>query len=216
LTRHLGKLAVALAALFISGQTLAHGHHSHGKPLTEVEKKAEGGVFDDKDVKDRDLADWEGVWQSVYPYLINGDLDPVFRKKAAQDKSKTFAEVKAYYRKGYATDVDTIGIENGIMEFHRGDQSSACQYKYAGHKILTYVSGKKGVRYLFECQDADSQAPKFVQFSDHIIGPRKSAHFHIFMGNTSQEALLKEMDNWPTYYPFQLQTKEVVDEMLHH
>ncbi|MFK3640122.1 metal-binding protein ZinT, partial [Serratia nevei] len=22
--------------------------------------------------------------------------------------------------------------------------------------------------------------------------------------------------NWPTYYPFQLQTKEVVDEMLHH
>lgn len=156
------------------------------------------------------------MWQSVYPYLLNGDLDPVFKKKAEQDKSKTFAEVKAYYRKGYATDVDTIGIENGVMEFHRGDQSSACQYKYAGHKILTYVSGKKGVRYLFECQDAGSLAPKFVQFSDHIIGPRKSAHFHIFMGNTSQEALLKEMDNWPTYYPFQLQTKEVVDEMLHH
>lgn len=179
-------------------------------------KKAEAGIFDDKDVKDRDLADWEGVWQSVYPYLLNGDLDPVFKKKAEQDKSKTFEEVKAYYRKGYATDVDTIGIENGVMEFHRGDQSSACQYKYAGHKILTYVSGKKGVRYLFECQDAGSLAPKFVQFSDHIIGPRKSAHFHIFMGNTSQEALLKEMDNWPTYYPFQLQTKEVVDEMLHH
>ncbi len=33
---------------------------------------------------------------------------------------------------------------------------------------------------------------KFVQFSDHIIGPRKSQHFHIFMGNESQEALLKE------------------------
>ena len=57
-------------------------------------------MFDDKDVKDRNLADWEGVWQSVYPYLLNGDLDPVFKKKAAKDKSKTFAEVKAYYRKG--------------------------------------------------------------------------------------------------------------------
>lgn len=111
MARHFGKLAVALAALFISGQACAHGHHSHGKPLTEAEKKAEAGVFDDKDVKDRDLADWEGVWQSVYPYLLNGDLDPVFKKKAAQDKRKTFAEVKAYYRKGYATDVDTIGIE---------------------------------------------------------------------------------------------------------
>jgi Zn/Cd-binding protein ZinT len=31
-----------------------------------------------------------------------------------------------------------------------------------------------------------------VQFSDHIIAPRKSAHFHIFMGNQSQEALLAE------------------------
>ncbi|EIM8488473.1 metal-binding protein ZinT, partial [Serratia marcescens] len=50
MARHFGKLAVALAALFISGQAFAHGHHSHGKPLTEVEKKAEAGVFDDKDV----------------------------------------------------------------------------------------------------------------------------------------------------------------------
>ena len=88
-----------------------------------------------------------------------------------------------------------IGIENGTMEFHVGDKVSACQYRYAGHKILTYTSGKKGVRYLFECQDAKSEAPKFVQFSDHIIGPRKSSHFHIFMGNQSQEALLAEMDN---------------------
>lgn len=152
MARHFGKLAVALAALFIGGQALAHGHHSHGKPLTEVEKKRRRRAYSTIKTSKIATADWEGVWQSVYPYLLNGELDPVFKKKAAQDKSKTFAEVKAYYRKGYATDVDTIGIENGVMEFHRGDQSSACQYKYAGHKILTYVSGKKGVRYSFECR----------------------------------------------------------------
>ena len=39
---------------------------------------------------------------------------------------------------------------------------------------------------------------------------------HIFMGNTSQDSLLKEMDNWPTYYPYQLMKEQVVDEMLHH
>jgi Zn/Cd-binding protein ZinT len=71
------------------------------------------------------------------------------------------------------------------------------------------------VRYLFECKDASSKAPRFVQFSDHIIAPR-STHFHIFMGNTSQEALLAEMDNWPTYYPYQLKKDQIVDEMLHH
>lgn len=75
---------------------------------------------------------------------------------------------------------------------------------------------EKGVRYLFECKDNASEAPKFVQFSDHIIGPKASSHFHIFMGNTSHEALLKEMDNWPTYYPNEMYKEQVVEEMLHH
>ena len=215
LVGYFSKLAFTLGAVLVSGNALAHGH-SHGKPLTEIEQKAAEGVFDNKNVKDRSLSDWDGVWQSVYPYLQSGDLDPVFKMKAGKDKTQTFEEIKEYYGKGYATDVDTIGIENGVMEFHVGDNVRACKYDYAGHKILTYKSGKKGVRYLFECKDASSQAPKFVQFSDHIIAPRKSTHYHIFMGNTSQEALLEEMDNWPTYYPYQLSKEQVVDEMLHH
>ncbi len=81
---------------------------------------------------------------------------------------------------------------------------------------LTYASVKKGVRYLFECKDANSKAPKYVQFSDHIIAPRKSAHLHIFMGNTVMLIKLQEMENWPTHYPYQLKANEVVDEMLHH
>jgi len=213
---HLGKLSLALGALLLSGQALAHAHHDHGQPMTEAEKNAEKGLFDDSAVKDRALEDWDGVWSSVYPLLLAGDLDPVFKKKAESDKNKTLDEVKAYYRKGYMTDVEMIGIENGVMEFHQGGTVSACHYDYSGYKILHYASGKKGVRYLFECKEANSSAPKYVQFSDHTIAPRKSAHFHIFMGNTSQEALLEEMDNWPTYYPYQLTTAQVVDEMLHH
>lgn len=213
---HLGKWVLASGMLIVSSEALSHAHHSHGKPLSETEQHAAEGVFADRDVQDRNLTDWEGMWQSVYPLLQKGTLDAVFRKKAEKDNSKTFASVKAYYRTGYATDVATIGIEDGVMEFHVGDKVSACHYTYAGHKILTYMSGKKGVRYLFECHDANSSAPKYVQFSDHIIAPRKSSHFHIFMGNRSQQALLEEMDNWPTYYPYQLSDKEVADEMLHH
>jgi Zn/Cd-binding protein ZinT len=36
------------------------------------------------------------------------------------------------------------------------------------------------------------------------------------MGNDSQQALLAEMDNWPTYYPYQMMNSQVVEEMLHH
>ena len=43
--------------------------------------------------------------------------------------------------------------------------------RYDGYKILTYSSGKKGVRYLFTA--TDSQAAdnpyQYVQFSDHQI-----------------------------------------------
>ncbi len=46
-----------------------------------------------------------------------------------------------------------IGIEDGIVEFHRNNETTSCKYDYDGYKILTYKSGKKGVRYLFECKD---------------------------------------------------------------
>mgnify|MGYP000001544931 FL=1 len=216
MTKKISALALGVGMLLASAQTFAHGHHSHGPALTEAEVKASEGIFADADVKDRALSDWDGIWQSVNPYLLKGDLDPVLEQKAKKAGGKSVAEYREYYKKGYATDVDQIGIEDNVMEFHVGKTVNACKYTYSGYKILTYASGKKGVRYLFECQQAESKAPKFVQFSDHIIAPRKSQHFHIFMGNESQEALLKEMDNWPTYYPNEMYKEQVVEEMLHH
>ena len=206
-------LALGISLLLSSVQAFAHG--DHGKPLSEVERKASEGIFDDKSVQDRKLSDWDGIWQSVYGYLQDGSLDPVLEKKAKQGE-KSVAEYRAYYEKGYAGNVDMIGIENNVMEFHIGKETSSCKYDYQGYKILHYSSGKKGVRYLFACTDKQSAAPKYVQFSDHTIAPRQSLHYHIFMGNESQEALLKEMDNWPTYYPYNLTKQQVVDEMLHH
>ncbi|CRL64245.1 MULTISPECIES: metal-binding protein ZinT [Proteus] len=194
---------------------LAHGHH-HEKVQTQSQRDAANGIFEDKDVLDRQLSDWEGVWQSVEPYLLSGELDEVLQKKAETKKDKTVEEYRAYYTQGYKTDVDMIGIENNIIEFHRGENVDSCEYHYDGYRILHYESGKKGVRYLFRCDDAKSQAPKFIQFSDHIIAPEKAGHFHLYMGNTSQDELLKELSNWPTYYPYSMKADDIVHEMLYH
>lgn len=207
------RFTLTILGLLASSSALAH---SHGHQMTEAEQKAASGVFNDADVRDRPLSDWDGIWQSVYPLLQSGDLDPVFKQKAQKDGGKTAEQIKAYYAVGYKTTVGKIEIENNVMAFHDGDKTASCEYRYDGYKILHYASGKKGVRYLFECTDSKSAAPKFVQFSDHTIGPRQSQHFHIFSGNTSQATLLAEMDNWPTYYPEQLHTHQVIDEMLHH
>jgi len=57
---------------------------------------AANGIFEDSQVADRALSNWEGAWQSVYPYLLDGTLDSVFADKAEDTGEKTAAEYKQY------------------------------------------------------------------------------------------------------------------------
>lgn len=82
-------------------------------------------------------------------------------------------------------------------------------------KRSTYEKGNRGVRYIFKRVSGDDKAPKFIQFSDHIIAPERALHFHIYMGDDRAE-LLKELENWPTYYPDDLSANDVKEEMLAH
>ncbi len=75
-------------------------------------------MFADKDVKDRKLSDWDGT--AVRLSLPAGWLAGSGFQKRRRRTIKTFDEIKAYYRMGYATDVEAIGIENNVMEFHKG------------------------------------------------------------------------------------------------
>ncbi|WP_392560283.1 metal-binding protein ZinT [Orbus mooreae] len=209
-------LASCLLGYCLVNSAFADSHnHGHQHEQSEQAKLAATGIFDDKDVKDRSLSDWQGNWQSIYHYLKNGDLESVLKDKAEKN-NKSIEYYQDYYQKGYKTDLEIISIDGNSIAFFTKDNANQCEYKYAGYKILTYVSGKKGVRYLFECTDKNSQAPKYVQFSDHIIEPTSSSHFHIYMGNDSQEVLLSEVENWPTFYPISLKKDDIVHDMLFH
>ena len=182
----------------------------------EDDKTVQKGYFEDSQVKDRSLANYAGDWKSVYPYLQDGTLDQVFDYKAKLNPTMTAAEYKEYYTKGYQTDIDRIKIDKDSMEFYQKGSSKKYTYKYVGKHILTYKKGNRGVRYLFEAKESDAGDFKYVQFSDHEITPVKAAHFHIFHGGKSQEALYDELENWPTYYPSNLSGLEVAQEMLAH
>lgn len=189
-----------------------HGgdHHHHDINVKTTDD------FEDADVKDRPLSDWAGDWLSTYDYLLAGDLDEAFLKKA-QKKDTTFEEMKRYYTVGYETDVDRILIDkDNVIHFTKDKKILSCHYIYDGFKILTYESGSRGVRYLFHCDDKDSLVPKFIQFSDHIVEPAQSEHFHIFMGDSSHEQLLNEMDNWPTFYPSSFSGVQIANDFLAH
>lgn len=211
---------IAINQPWVTAHTQDESHdHDHDHDHDHEKKDHQHGIFEDKDVKDRELSDWDGEWQSVFPYLTAGDLDEVMKHKAEHDDKMTAEEYKAYYTKGYETTIDKIDInsEDHSITFHEGEESYVGYYESAGHEILTYESGKKGVRYLFTATDqSDEKAPKYIQFSDHEIAPTKAHHFHIFMGNSSHEEILEEMENWPTYYPANLTKEEIVQEMLAH
>jgi zinc transport system substrate-binding protein len=71
------------------------------------------------------------------------------------------------------------------------------------------------VRCIFEKTEGDSEAPDFIQFSDHRIAPAKSDHYHRYWSD-DRAALIDEVTNWPTYYPSSLSADEIAAEMLEH
>ncbi|MGT2929515.1 zinc ABC transporter substrate-binding protein AdcA [Streptococcus dentasini] len=187
-------------------------------PAKEPEKTVQKGYFKDADVTNRKLSDWSGNWQSVYPYLTDGTLDQVWDYKAKLNKDMTAKEYKDYYSKGYKTGVTAIFIkgDKNQVSFTKNGKKYTYTYKYAGYKILTYEKGNRGVRYLFEATDSKAGEFKYIQFSDHNISKTKSSHFHLFWGASSQEAILKEMDNWPTYYPKDMTGHEIAQDLVVH
>lgn len=212
----------ALAAstlLMFATPTMAHDAKSHDASpehahTHDVDQDIYNGYFEDSQIKDRPLSDWAGAWQSVYPYLQDGTLDPVMQHKAEQG-DKTADAYRSYYDTGYKTDVDHIDIDGNTVRFVRDGKPLSAQYESDGHEVLTYAKGNRGVRYIFEKTDGDAAAPAYIQFSDHRISPASADHYHLYWGN-DRAALLKEVTNWPTYYPASMDGDAIVHEMLAH
>jgi zinc transport system substrate-binding protein len=197
-------------------KTSEHQHlHSDAHNHSDTSSKAiYKGHFKDSQIEDRTLSDWQGDWQSVYPYLTEGILDPVMAHKA-EHGSKTAAEYRAYYEIGYRTDVDRITIKGGDVTFYSEAGPVQGHYGDDGYEILTYKAGNRGVRYIFKKTGGDEKAPRFIQFSDHRVAPAQADHYHLYWGD-DRAALLKEVTNWPTYYPSSLSGDQIVGEMLAH
>ncbi|AZP04425.1 metal-binding protein ZinT [Jeotgalibaca ciconiae] len=193
-------------------QATIDDHHGND----EETRRIYNGFFYNTEIKDRELSDWEGDWQSVYPYLLSGDLDEVFEEKAAQSDSMTFEEYKEYYAAGYETNVNRITIEdNRFTFFYEDGQESTAEYEYDGYEILEYEKGNRGVRFVYSRVEESEEMPQYIQFSDHLIAPKESSHYHLYWENDRNE-LLSEVMNWPTYYPNDLDIEGIIRDMLAH
>ncbi len=185
-----------------------HEHeHDHGKEVS---------TFEDNEVKDRPLSDWEGDWQSAYPLVLDGSLDEAWEHKS-EDGSMTTAEYKDYYTKGYKTDYNNISIHDDHIKFTDKDgKVTESDYKYTGYFIQDWSTGTRAAMYRFEAEDKNSGAPVYIEFNDHIIEPEKAEHFHIRMSDESYDAIVDPEGNWPTFFDAALTPDEVCDEVIGH
>ncbi len=210
----LTSATLGLTSPVLAASDHAHKHeHEHEHAAGDAEQ-IHKGYFEDSQVQPRSLSDWAGDWQSVYPYLVDGTLDPVMEKKA-ETSDRSAADYRAYYEVGYATDVDALRIDGEVVTFKTDGAETRATYVPDGYEILTYEKGNRGVRYIYRKTDGDAAAPGFIQFSDHRIAPETVGHFHLYWGD-DRAAVLHELTNWPTYYPAGLDGADILHEQLAH
>ncbi len=190
------------------GMQESEHEHSHGKEVS---------TFEDSEVKDRALSDWKGEWQSAYPLAKSGALDEAFKEKAEKTGKMTAEEYKAYYLKGYETDIAKINIDGDTISFtDESGKTVKSAYKYLGTYIQNWSTGTKAAMYRFEAEDKNSGAPIYVEINDHMIEPAEPEHFHIRFSNESFDAIKDPESYWPTFYPAAMTAEEVNDELAGH
>ncbi|MCR5105446.1 MAG: ZinT/AdcA family metal-binding protein [Eubacterium sp.] len=192
----------------VEGMEHEHDHdHDHSKEVS---------TFEDSEVQDRELSDWEGDWQSAYPLVLDGSLDEAWEHKA-EEGDMTAAEYKDYYTKGYKTDYTAISIHDNKISFtdDKGNVTESA-YKYNGFYIQNWSTGTKAAMYRFEAEDKEAGAPIYIEFNDHIIEPADAEHFHIRMSNESYDAIVDPEGNWPTFFDASLSPEGVCDEVIGH
>ena len=186
-------------------------------PGMQAEESHNHGVADfaDSDVKDRSLSDWDGEWQSVYPYVLDGTLDSVMKKKA-DSGTKTAEEYKKSYISSYETDIEKISIDGNTITYTRKDGTSTATYDSEGFYIRHKDDGSKQMRYKYQKASGDANAPTYIVFSDHNISSAEPEHFHLYFGEDGFDSLVEEGKHFPTFYPASLTGAEIADEMLEH
>ncbi len=169
------------------------------------------------DIKDRQISDFAGEWKSLYPYLLNGDLDEYCEHKAEEDEDNSTTKDTYFekYKASWQCDVNKISISGNKITFTYTDgKKVSAEYTYAGYQPKINDDGEiSSVRYQFKA--TDSKAPKYVQFNDHGHKPGSAEHFHIYFGNDGFDSLMDSKTN-PFFVKNALTSDEILDELMGH
>ena len=176
---------------------------------------AHSSEIDEHDIKDRSLSEFNGKWQSLYPVLMNGNLEE-YVEHQAEEKGKSEAEMKAEIAAKWNCGAKSVKVSgNKITITYDSGKSVTGKYSYAGYAVKRNDEGKiTNVRYKFESKDKN--VPKYVMFNDHGFAPADEvAHFYFYFGNNGFEEFMDSKVN-SYFVDSKLSAHECEDLLLGH
>ena len=183
------------------------GEHEHDHEHAEIEEA---------DIKDRELSDFAGSWQSLYPFLESGDLDE-YVKSHAEEHGEPEEEVREELAEKWNCDLTAADIDGDKISFtYKDGTKKSGEYKYAGYSPILADDGDiKAVMYQFEAVSGDG--PKYVMFNDHGYEPATAEHFHIYYGDDADFAATKENFKYnPFFLPADLDGEGALEMLEGH
>ena len=187
-----------------------------GMQESEHEHEHEHAEINEADIKDRELTDFAGSWQSLYPFLESGDLDE-YVKSHAEENDEPEDEVREELSGKWNCDATEINVdENKISFTYKDGSKKSGEYKYAGYSPILADDGDiHAVMYQFEAVSGDS--PKYVMFNDHGYEPANAEHFHIYYGDDVDFKTTKEKFAYnPFFIPAGLNGEEALEVLEGH
>ena len=188
---------------------MQEGEHEHDHDHEHEE-------IEEEDIKDRELTDFAGNWQSLYPLLEAGELDE-YVEHHAEEHEEPAEEVKKELEEKWGCDVTAVSVDGTKIEFTFADGTKKSgDYKYAGYSPVLADDGDiQAVRYQYEAVSGDS--PKFVMFNDHGYEPGNAEHFHIYYGDREDfEKTLESFSFNPFFIHEGLNGEEAVEVLEGH
>lgn len=181
--------------------------------MQEDEHEHEHEKIKEEEIKDRSLAEFNGEWKSLMPFLNNGDLDKYVEHKAEEEAETKENITKKLSEKWECEATDITVNDNKIIFTYKDGKTMEAEYSYSGYVPVKNEDGDiTGVRYQFETKS--DNAPKYVQFNDHGHEPaEKVEHFHIYFGNDGFDSLTNSSSN-PFFVPKATTAEEVLEDLL--
>ncbi|MFI3200554.1 MAG: zinc ABC transporter substrate-binding protein [Eubacteriales bacterium] len=188
-------------------QASEHDHdHSH-----------DHGELVESEIEDRPLSDFTGSFKSVYPLLLEGEFEDMFRFYEESDDFQTYEEVVEYWDTGLQSEYTLVDVDDKSVTFSNEITSVTAEYEAKGYVIVNYGGDENDVWYQYEAVGETNGAPKYIVLDDHGWKQAPAEHFHIYGSDISFEHLAIEVvDKWPTYFKTELSESEMLMESFEH